>query len=72
MNNRPYKHIKAHKDGKKRDLNVCKICGSDKEIQGHHIIDYKHSGAANKDNIISLCKDCHHKVHKGLIDIYRF
>jgi 5-methylcytosine-specific restriction endonuclease McrA len=65
-------HVKVQKEGKARDLNVCQICGSRENVEGHHILDVQYGGAANVDNIIALCRKCHQKVHKGLIDLIKF
>ena len=72
--NRSYAHKKAQKQGKIRDNYTCQICGlKDKtKVQGHHIFDVAFNGAATEENIITLCEDCHKKVHKGLIDIIKF
>ena len=69
---RSSEHISAQREGKKRDLNTCQICGSSDHPEGHHIFDYALGGAANKDNIITLCHECHQNVHKGLIDLFIF
>ena len=63
---------KAQKAGKERDLYTCQICGSTEHAEGHHILDVAFGGAANKDNIVTLCNHCHKNVHRGLIDIFRF
>jgi len=65
-------HVKVQKEGKARDLNVCQICGSKKNVEGHHILDFQFGGAPVVDNIIALCRECHKKVHKGLIVIIKF
>ena len=65
-------HTRAQKAGRERDGNICQICGSSDHAEGHHILDYAFSGSADKDNIITLCHDHHQKVHKGLIDIFKF
>lgn len=65
-------HPKAQRAGKKRDLYTCQICGSTGHAEGHHIIDFIFGGAANKDNIITLCHDCHVNVHRGIINIFKF
>ena len=59
-------------ESKGNESNICQICGSSDHAEGHHILDYAFSGAADKDNIITLCHDHHQKVHKGLIDIFKF
>ena len=65
---RSYADIKAQKDGKKRD-GFCQICGSKDHLEGHHVFDHQYGGAPHKDNIVTLCKEHHKKVHKGKIDI---
>lgn len=72
MAKRSSAHIRAQKLGRERDRGVCQICGSKMQPEGHHIIDYSFSGAANADNIITLCHTCHVKAHKGLFDISKF
>lgn len=64
-------HTRAQKEGRERDGNICQICGSTDHVEGHHIIDYIFSGAANTDNIISLCHKHHNDVHNGKIDIIK-
>lgn len=63
---------KAIKEAKKRDYYTCQICGSSENVTGHHIWDRSFNGADHEDNIVTLCKSCHDKVHKGLIDIDTF
>ena len=65
-------HLKAQKDGKRRDNYRCQICGSTDHAEGHHIIDYQYGGPGTKDNIVTLCHECHKKVHKGEFDICFF
>lgn len=72
MAKRPYEHVKAQHAGRERDAQTCQICGDRHKVEGHHIIDYQYGGAANKDNIITLCHECHDKVHQGKIQISKF
>ena len=65
-------HSRVQRKGKERDLYTCQICGSTDHTEGHHLFDFSFGGAADTDNIITLCHDCHTKVHKGLIDLFRF
>lgn len=65
-------HIQAQRKGKERDLYRCQICGSGDRVEGHHIFDFSFGGAADEDNIITLCHDCHKNVHRGLIDLFKF
>ena len=72
MAKRSAAHVKAQKAGRERDLNTCQVCGSKNGVEGHHIIDHQFSGAADMDNIIALCHDCHVKAHKGLLSLLKF
>ena len=72
MANRSSAHIKAQMEGKARDLGICQVCGSKANVEGHHIIDHQFTGAADADNIVSLCRDCHTKVHKGKMTLFKF
>lgn len=72
MAKRDSRHTKAQKAGKERDNYTCQICGSTDHVEGHHIVDVFFGGAADADNIVSVCKDCHKNIHRGLIDIFRF
>ena len=54
----------------KRDNYTCQCCKKHKEIKLHvHHIESRKTGSDSPDNLITLCKDCHEKVHKGLIKI---
>ena len=64
-------HRIAQYEGKERDLFTCQICGSTEHTEGHHIFDYAFGGAADSDNIITLCHNCHQGVHRGLIDLFK-
>ena len=64
-------HTRAQRLGKERDLHTCQVCGSTEHTEGHHIIDFIFGGAADEDNIITLCHNCHVNVHRGRIDIFK-
>lgn len=68
---RDYNHQFVQRAGKKRDLFVCQICGSTVKPEGHHVINFQYGGAADIDNIITLCQKCHKSVHRGTIDIIK-
>lgn len=54
----------------KRDNYTCQCCKKHKEIKLHvHHIESRKTGSNTPNNLITLCKDCHEKVHKGLIKI---
>ncbi len=48
-----------------RDNHICQMCSSkskDKILNVHHIISRK-KGSNSPDNLITLCKTCHNKIH---------
>ena len=72
MRKRSTNHLRAQQKGKVRDHYTCQICGSTEKPEGHHIFDFSFGGAPDSDNIITLCNECHKKVHKGAIDLFKF
>lgn len=51
---------------KQRDGNKCKVCGSTKQLEVHHIIPLSKGGTNVKTNLITLCYSCHIKRHDHL------
>lgn len=52
-----------------RDKYTCKICKKQFGIlETHHIIQRKDGGSDRPNNIVTLHKECHEKLHKGLIE----
>ena len=49
-----------------RDNYTCQLCGKQKEhLHVHHIV-FKSKGGSNRmDNLVTLCSECHEKIHKG-------
>lgn len=72
MGKRGAEHNKVQRLGKKRDFFICQVCGSKIKAEGHHFIDFQFEGAADVNNIITLCQYCHKKVHSGKIDLLKF
>ena len=53
-----------------RDKYTCKCCGAKHtRLEVHHIIFRSKGGTDDLDNLITLCSDCHKKVHAGEITI---
>lgn len=52
-----------------RDKKQCKICKYDRIINIHHIIERKHGGTNELNNLITLCPNCHSLVHNNIIKI---
>lgn len=53
-----------------RDGYTCTQCGGrNARLDAHHIIYREHGGKDTLDNLITLCKSCHDKVHKGKLQL---
>ena len=49
-----------------RDNYTCQICGAkNTKLEVHHIMFRSDGGSNRMDNLVTLCKDCHAKVHTG-------
>ena len=49
-----------------RDTYSCQICGAkDTRLEIHHIQFRSQGGSDTMDNLVTLCKNCHGKVHSG-------
>ncbi len=64
---RGWKFARWKKEVYKRDKYACQVCGSSGEIRAHHILSWKDYPELRfeLENGITLCGDCHHKLHKG-------
>lgn len=47
-----------------RKHQVCFFCGSNENLEHHHIIPVSEGGDNSYQNLISLCFSCHKKVHR--------
>lgn len=53
-----------------RDKYTCQICGKKHtRLEVHHIIYRSQGGTNDENNLITLCEDCHKKVHNGILTI---
>jgi len=48
---------------RKRDGGVCQSCGTTKQLGVHHIIPFKDGGSNDPENLTTLCRSCHTKLH---------
>lgn len=49
-----------------RDNYTCQICKAQQvKLQVHHIRFRSHGGSNSMENLTTLCKDCHEKIHKN-------
>lgn len=53
-----------------RDGYRCQICGrGNTGLEVHHIVYRSQGGTDDENNLITLCKDCHSKVHNSVLTI---
>ena len=55
-----------------RDKHTCQHCkGKSKEnrLEVHHIVFRRNGGSDEESNLITLCKQCHDKLHSGVIKL---
>lgn len=53
-----------------RDNYNCQLCGKKHTLlEVHHIIWRSRGGSDDEDNLITLCHDCHSKIHDGSLTI---
>ena len=51
-----------------RDNYTCQCCGKKNcKLETHHIIFRSRGGSDDENNMITLCKECHKKVHNGTV-----
>lgn len=66
--------LKGHSSARQyvlyRDRHQCINCkGRDKPLEAHHIKPRSQGGTEKPSNMVSLCIDCHEKLHKGKIEL---
>jgi 5-methylcytosine-specific restriction endonuclease McrA len=49
----------------KRDNWRCQFCGTQSNLQVHHIVYRSHGGPDSEDNLITPCVTCHEQIHLG-------
>ena len=47
-----------------RDGWRCQVCGSMQNLQVHHLKLRSRSGGDEEQNLITLCAECHERVHR--------
>lgn len=56
-----------------RDNYTCQQCKKKNGILNvHHIVYRSNGGSDDESNLITLCEDCHHKLHQGKIKLKKF
>ena len=64
--------VRANMKSHKRKYNYCEICGCKENLECHHIIPItleNYEIYREDPNIITVCKDCHHDIHHGELQI---
>jgi predicted HNH restriction endonuclease len=52
---------------RKRDNNQCQSCGNgERQLHVHHIVPLGAGGSNARSNLLTLCEECHGKVHGGV------
>ena len=60
-----FENVKAYV--RARDRFCCQVCGEEELVQVHHI-KYRSDGGTDKpDNLITLCSNCHSRIHQDLV-----
>jgi 5-methylcytosine-specific restriction endonuclease McrA len=54
---------KLHRQVLERDGWRCQFCGSMQNLQVHHLKFRSQSGVDDEQNLITLCAECHEKLH---------
>jgi len=42
----------------------CYFCGSEEQIESHHILPQRFGGPDDDENLVDVCRDCHEKIEK--------
>ena len=56
---------------KERDNWRCRYCKSKKDLEVHHIIPLSKGGSLKPFNCLTVCKDCHIKLHASPLSAAR-
>jgi len=52
---------------RERDMHRCSICGrAEVELHVHHIVPLSKKGSNDPSNLMSVCVDCHRKLHDSV------
>jgi len=58
-------YTKLQRQVLQRDGWRCQFCGSMQNLQVHHLKLRSQSGGDDEPNLITLCAECHERVHGG-------
>jgi len=51
----------------RRDDFTCQLCGSHRSLEVHHIRRRSRGGEDSPSNLLTVCHDCHARIHAGLV-----
>jgi 5-methylcytosine-specific restriction endonuclease McrA len=54
---------RLHQEILERDGWRCQLCGSLRGLEVHHVQQRSHAGDDCEPNLITLCSDCHRRIH---------
>jgi 5-methylcytosine-specific restriction endonuclease McrA len=57
-------YAKLQRQVLERDGWRCQVCGSMQNLQAHHLKFRSHSGSDEEQNLITLCAECHERMHR--------
>ena len=46
-----------------RDNGICRVCGKPGADTAHHLIEKRHGGTDDADNLSAVHRGCHNKIH---------
>lgn len=61
---RSRKWDKIRENARRRDFYMCRICERNRAVDGHHLTYERWGGEEEPRDILSLCQDCHGKIHE--------
>lgn len=61
----PASYRELHRRVLKRDGWRCQACGSMQHLQVHHLKLRSRSGGDEEQNLITLCAECHLRIHSN-------
>ena len=50
----------------RRDAWKCQVCGAMSNLEVHHQQFRSHAGEDSKENLITLCTECHAEAHRDM------
>jgi 5-methylcytosine-specific restriction endonuclease McrA len=61
----PETYDRLRKKMLERDGWRCQHCGSHFQLEVHHLVRRSQLGSDSEENLITLCRSCHQRIHKS-------